>query len=87
MIILQHRFRISVDGEERSLSSTMVDYGRPGGESAMSRTVGLPAAIGADMILSGDLDGESGVMIPTLPKIYLPALDRLARLGIEFINA
>ncbi|OYT43576.1 saccharopine dehydrogenase [Thermoplasmatales archaeon ex4484_6] len=85
MIILQHTFRVELPGEgEKVIRSTMIDYGIPGGDSAMSRTVGIPAAIGAEMILNGELDDMVGVQIPTHPDVYGPALDRLKLKGIEF---
>jgi len=85
MIILQHTFHaVTPDGPEIT-KCTMIDYGIPGGDSAMSRTVGLPAAIGMDMILNGELDGMTGVQIPTHPRIYKPALQRLREMGIEFL--
>jgi saccharopine dehydrogenase-like NADP-dependent oxidoreductase len=62
----------------------MIDYGIPGGDSAMSRTVGLPAAIGTEMILKGELEGFSGVHIPTDPGVYGPALRRLKERDIYF---
>lgn len=85
MIILQHTFRVELpDEEEKVLRSTMIDYGIPGGDSAMSRTVGLPAAIGTEMILKGELEGFTGVHIPTSPEVYGPALRRLKEKNIEF---
>jgi saccharopine dehydrogenase-like NADP-dependent oxidoreductase len=59
----------------------MIDYGIPHGDSSMSRTVSLPAAIGVDMILTGRIR-EAGVLRPVLPGIYNPVLDELAGLGI-----
>jgi len=56
--------------------------GEPGGDSAMARTVSLPAAIGVRMILHGELQ-LTGVQIPVVPEIYEPVLSELARLGIE----
>jgi hypothetical protein len=56
--------------------------GEPGGDSAMARTVSLPAAIGVRMILHGELK-LTGVHIPVVPEIYEPVLAELARLGIE----
>ena len=85
MIILQHTFRVELPEEgEKVLRSTMIDYGIPGGDSAMSRTVGLPAAIGTEMILKGELEGFTGVHIPTSPEVYGPALRRLKEKNIEF---
>jgi hypothetical protein len=34
-------------------TSTLIAYGEPKGYSAMALTVGIPAAIGADLILQG----------------------------------
>ena len=48
----------------------------------MSRTVSLPAAIGAHLILEGEITA-TGVLRPVAPQIYEPVLDHLADLGIE----
>jgi saccharopine dehydrogenase (NADP+, L-glutamate forming)/spermidine synthase len=84
MIILQHTFNITINGEKKTRRSTMIDFGIPGGDSAMSRTVGIPAAIGVELALSGKLKHLSGVQIPTLPEIYKPALKKLGKQGIKF---
>jgi len=84
MIVLQHRFSCRFKGKKEEVFSTMIDYGIPGGDSAMSRTVGIPAAIGSEMILNGNLKGHSGVLIPTLPDIYKLALRKLEGKGIRF---
>jgi len=49
----------------------------------MSRTVSLPAAIGAKLVLEGKIDA-TGVHIPVSPTIYEPILKELERLGIAF---
>ena len=61
----------------------MIDFGIPGGDSSMARTVGLPAAVGVRLILDGKID-ETGVLVPVSPSIYEPTLDELGNLGIEF---
>jgi saccharopine dehydrogenase-like NADP-dependent oxidoreductase len=48
----------------------------------MSRTVSLPAAIGAHMILEGKISAP-GVLVPVTPDIYNPVLDELATMDIE----
>jgi hypothetical protein len=83
MVILVHEFRVDHDGREETVSATLVDFGNPRGDTAMARTVGLPAAVGARMILEGEID-LSGVHIPVLPEVYRPILDELDRLGISF---
>ena len=64
----------------------MIDFGIPGGFSSMNRTVGLPAAIGARMILEGKIR-VTGVHVPVLPEIYEPVLIELEKLGLHFHEA
>jgi saccharopine dehydrogenase (NADP+, L-glutamate forming)/spermidine synthase len=84
LIILQHEFFASYPkaGREK-IVSTLIDFGIPGGDSSMSRTVGLPPAIGARLILEGKIK-ETGVHIPVRPDIYLPILAELKTLNIVF---
>ena len=82
MIILHHDFMAEYPGgKKEKIISTLIDYGIPHGDSSMSRTVGLPAAIGATLILNGKIK-ETGVHIPVTPEIYEPALDELEKLNI-----
>ena len=60
----------------------MVAFGIPEGDSAMARTVSLPAAIGVRRILEGEITA-TGVLRPVTPEIYEPILDELTELGIE----
>lgn len=84
MIILQHEFIAVYPGNSKEkIISTLVDYGIPQGDTSMARTVGLPAAIGARMILEGKIR-ETGVHIPVLPDIYAPILEELKNLNIAF---
>ena len=84
MVILQHEFLAeSRKGRVEKITSTLIDFGIPGGDSSMSRTVGLPAAIGARLILEGRIK-ETGVRVPVTPDIYNPILNELSRLGIRF---
>jgi saccharopine dehydrogenase (NADP+, L-glutamate forming) len=83
MIVMQHEFEIDfADRRQRRLSS-LVDYGIPGGASAMARTVSLPMAIAVRMMLEGTLR-QQGVIAPILPDIYTPILKELETLGIAF---
>jgi len=82
MIVLTHEFIAeSAGGARQKIHSTMIDYGVPGGDSAMSRTVSLPAAIAVRMIVEGTI-ADPGVHIPVAKSIYEPALAELERLGI-----
>jgi saccharopine dehydrogenase-like NADP-dependent oxidoreductase len=81
MVVLVHEFAAMIAGHRESITSTLVDFGVPGGDTAMARTVGLPAAIGARLVLEGEI-AATGVHIPVLPEIYEPVLGELERLGI-----
>jgi len=83
MVILAHEFDVHYPDREETIDATLIDFGDPDGDTAMARTVGLPAAVGARMILEGEID-VSGVHIPVLPEIYGPILDELHHLGISF---
>jgi saccharopine dehydrogenase (NADP+, L-glutamate forming)/spermidine synthase len=84
MIVLHHEFVAEMEkGRSTNILSTMVEYGIPNGDSIMSRTVGLPAAIAARYILEGKID-RPGVQIPVSADIYDPVLDELGTQGISF---
>jgi saccharopine dehydrogenase (NADP+, L-glutamate forming)/spermidine synthase len=83
MVVMHHEFEIKYPSKKEYLTSTMVNYGIPFGDSAISRTVALPAAIAVKMILHEQIDLK-GVHIPVIPDIYNPILDELRELGIKF---
>ena len=84
MIILQHLFYAKYpDGRSKEIKSSLIDFGIPDGDTSMARTVGLPLAIGARLILEEKIN-ETGVQIPVIPQIYLPVLRELNALGIGF---
>jgi saccharopine dehydrogenase-like NADP-dependent oxidoreductase len=83
MLVLQHTFIATYPDRSERITSTMVDFGIPGGDSSMNRTVGLPAAVGARFILEGRF-AQPGVIVPVMPELYEPALAELERLGIQF---
>jgi saccharopine dehydrogenase (NADP+, L-glutamate forming)/spermidine synthase len=86
LIVLHHEFLGAFsDGHKEKITSTLVDLGIPGGDSAMSRTVGYPAAIAARFLLEGKIR-ETGVHIPVSAAIYEPVLDELERLGIRCVE-
>ncbi len=83
MVAMQHIFLVSGnDGNREVIKSTMLDYGSPATDTAVARTVALPAAIGVEMILEGKITAK-GVHIPVIPEIYNPILDRLEDMGIK----
>ena len=85
MSVLHHVFEVEFPDRRRRITSTLIEYGIPYGDSSMARTVGLNAAIGAKLILEGKVNGR-GVIRPTTPDIYEPALAELDSLGIRMIE-
>ena len=51
----------------------------------MAKTVGLPVAIAAKLILNGAIQ-STGVKIPTAKDIYAPVLEELREHGINFVE-
>jgi saccharopine dehydrogenase-like NADP-dependent oxidoreductase len=86
MVAMQHVFLASYpDGSKEVIKSSMLDFGTPETDTAVARTVALPAAVGVEMILSGDIQ-EKGVYIPVLPGIYNPILDKLEEMDIRMVE-
>ncbi len=83
MVALQHRFKASFPDHSEEITSTLIDFGIPNGNSSMARTVSLPLAIAVKLILDGKINLR-GVQIPVDPIIYEPVLSELKTLGIKF---
>ncbi|MBL7905890.1 MAG: saccharopine dehydrogenase NADP-binding domain-containing protein [Bacteroidales bacterium] len=83
MVVMQHTFLASYpDGSKEVIRSRMLDFGTPATDTSVARTVALPAAIGVEMILKGEI-GVKGVFRPVIPEIYNPVLDELEKLDIR----
>ena len=86
MVVMQHVFLASYpDGQKEVIKSSMLDFGTLATDTAVARTVALPAAIGVEMILKGEIT-EKGVHIPVIPGIYNPILDRLEDMNIKMVE-
>ncbi|WP_457577737.1 saccharopine dehydrogenase family protein [Desulfomarina sp.] len=86
MLVMQHQFVYELNNRIRKIFSTMVVYGEDNVHTAMSITVGLPVAIAAKMLLTGEISGLAGVHIPTVKKIYEPVMKALENYKIKFIE-
>lgn len=81
MIIMRHNFTIKdKEGKIHLLTSTMAGVGDPtgqkGGHSFMAKTVGVPTALGARLILEGKVQ-DAGVVSPKTKQWYDPILKTL----------
>ncbi len=83
MIVMWHKFNYLDNGQEKQVESHMVAIGDDDTNTAMSKTVGLPLAITAKLILQNKIN-LSGVHIPTRKEIYEPVLEELGQMGFEF---
>jgi saccharopine dehydrogenase (NADP+, L-glutamate forming) len=86
MVAMQHTFLAGYsDGRKEVIRSRMLDFGTLDTDTSIARTVALPAAIGVEMILGGQINVK-GVHIPVIPEIYNPVLDHLEKLGIKMVE-
>ncbi|ORZ38257.1 Saccharopine dehydrogenase-domain-containing protein [Catenaria anguillulae PL171] len=88
MVAMHHEFTIRTRaGKRAGHTATMVAYGDPvpTGYSAMAKTVGLPAAIAAEMLLEGKIV-EKGVLAPMKRDVYEPMLNVLQAEGVRFVE-
>jgi saccharopine dehydrogenase-like NADP-dependent oxidoreductase len=85
MVILIHDFDVEYPetGKKERRVSTLVEYGKPNGFTAIAKTVGLPAAIGAKLILNNQIPLK-GCYIPIHPIIYTKVIEELKIDGIDF---
>ncbi len=85
MIVMQHQFDYVLKGEAKKITSSLVVKGEDQTYTAMAKTVGLPLAISAKLILQGKIKAR-GVTIPTIKEIYEPVLAELETLGVKFVE-
>jgi saccharopine dehydrogenase (NADP+, L-glutamate forming) len=85
LIVLYHEFISDYENKSEFITSTLIETGIPDGDSAMARTVSLPAAIASHMILNGEIE-LPGVHIPVQPEVYIPILKELDSMGLKFIE-
>lgn len=83
MVVMQHVFEFKRNGSQHKITSSLVVTGEDEVNTAMAKTVGLPAAIAIKMILTGKFQG-SGVIVPVKRDLYEPVLLELKEYGIVF---
>ncbi|KAM3224414.1 hypothetical protein ACQJBY_057662 [Aegilops geniculata] len=90
MVLLHHEVEVEYpDGRPTEKhQATLLEFGKTeNGRSttAMALTVGVPAAIGALLLLQNKVQ-RKGVIRPLQPEIYIPALEILEAAGIKLIE-
>ncbi|MCP4978100.1 MAG: saccharopine dehydrogenase [Maribacter sp.] len=85
MLVFYERIEYQLEGELFEHLSYLVTKGLDKLHTAISRTVGLPAAIGAKLILNREIKSP-GVLFPWTKEVYDPILDELAELGIAYTS-
>jgi saccharopine dehydrogenase-like NADP-dependent oxidoreductase len=83
MVVMMHEVEYEAGGNRHRRRSTLTLEGEDAVHTAMAKTVGMPLAIAAGLILSGRL-AVPGVQIPVLPAIYDAVLPELESHGIGF---
>ena len=83
MIVMLHEIGYQLNGEDKSIRSTLIVKGENNLHTAMAKTVGLPLGIAARNILNGKIR-LTGLHIPTRAEIYEPVLAELEQQGIVF---
>jgi len=85
MIVMWHKFEYldSETQQKKMKTSSLVVTGENRTQTAMAKTVGLPLAVAAKLVLTGKLNLR-GMFIPNIPEIYEPILAELRNYGIVF---
>jgi len=83
MIVMYHKFGYEIDGKKKQLDSQMVCLGQDQTFTAMAKTVGLPVAMAALLILNGKIT-TPGVQLPISKEVYEPILKELEEYGVVF---
>jgi saccharopine dehydrogenase-like NADP-dependent oxidoreductase len=83
MIIMLHEIEFSINEKNKKTRSYLIVKGENQVHTAMAKTVGLPLAIAAKLILENKIQ-LTGLHIPVIPEIYEPVLKELALNGIKF---
>lgn len=84
-VVMVHFFEFILKNKKYQLESTLSLEGEDAHFTAMSKTVGMPIAFAALMILRNEIKAR-GVILPLSAEIYLPVLEKLKNIGINFIE-
>lgn len=86
LVIVLHELDVEYPDSDmpgERITSTLLAEGDGKGLTAMAKTVGLPTALAANLLLDGRIT-LTGAQIPTHPSLYEPILREIAREGLRF---
>lgn len=85
LVLMHHDIRGDVgNGASEHHTSSLIVLGDER-DTAMARTVGFTAAVGAELLLGGNgADLKPGLLMPTNPAVYEPGLAALEDMGLSF---
>ncbi len=86
MIVMYHKFGYELHGQQKQIDSKMVCLGDDQLYTAMAKTVGLPVAMAALLILNGKIT-TPGVQLPMRKEVYEPLLQELEQYDIHFVES
>ena len=81
-IVMWHRFKYEQAGKSKEIQAYLTAKGDDEVNTAMAKTVGLPLAIAAKLLMQDKIKSR-GVVIPVMKEIYDPVLFELGKLGIR----
>jgi len=84
-IVMWHRFVFMEGNEKKEIQAHLTVTGDDEVNTAMAKTVGLPLAIAAKLLLMGKIKSR-GVVIPVDQDIYDPVLKELSQHGIRLVE-
>ncbi len=83
LVVMQHIFNVtSNENQRKTFITRLIEYGTANGDTAIAKTVALPAAIAAKLILAKKIK-LIGVIRPIYAEIYNPILEELETEGIK----
>ena len=83
LILMQHEFEYELEGESKTLVSTLVMRGEDSERTAMSKLVGLPMGILVKELMLGNIK-QTGTQVPVERHVYGPVLEELENYGVVF---
>lgn len=83
LILMQHEFDYVLEGERKSLISTLQLKGKNSTDTALAKVIGLPMAILLKKVMTGEIK-DMGSEVAMQKAVYEPVLAELEDYGIVF---